>query len=76
MANKIGKVANKENNDKLGMVEDLFNEVQEEVNEDVVKEAKIQIKSLLQQKIKAEKVVSNIDRQIEEMKLKISQDLK
>lgn len=69
MASKV-KVVNK--NKK---VDGLFDEVQEEINEDIIKDAKLEIKQLLQQRVSAEKVLSNLDRQIAELKLKISQDL-
>ena len=56
-------------------VDGLFKEVQAEVNQEVIDKAKVQIKDLLRQKASAEKVVANIDRQIEELKFKLSQEL-
>lgn len=69
MASKIKPVKKSE------MVDGLFDEVQEEINEDIVKDAKLKIKELLQQRVKAEKVLNNLDRQIQDLKLRISQDL-
>ncbi len=60
---------------KESLVDGLFEEVQDEINEDVVKDAKIKIKELLQQRLKAEKVLKNLDRQIDDLKLKINQEL-
>lgn len=72
MAEKIVKeVPNK----KGSMIDDLFDEVKDELNEDVIKAAKIKIKTLLEQKMKAEKVVKNLDRQIDDLRLQISQEL-
>lgn len=73
MAEKIIKKV--DNTKKNELVDELFEEVRAEVNEDEIKTAKLQIKNLLQQKAKAEKVVKNIDRQIEDLKLKIAGEL-
>lgn len=70
MSNKIEKIKN-----DVPTVDGLFKEVQAEVNQEALDKAKIQIKDLLRQKANAEKVVANIDRQIEELKLKLSQEL-
>ena len=56
-------------------IDELFSEVQEEINEDSKKKAKAKIKNLLEQKIKTERILHNIDRQIEDLKLQISQEL-
>lgn len=71
MAEKIEKVKSK----KATAIEELFEEAQEEINEETVKAAKIKIKDLLNQRTKAQKVVANLDRQIDDLKLQISQDL-
>lgn len=71
MAEKIEKVKNK----KATTIKELFEEAQEEINEETVKAAKIKIKDLLNQRTKAQKVVANLDRQIDDLKLQISQDL-
>lgn len=60
---------------KKNVVDELFNEAQVEINERVKKEAKVKIKDLLSQRINAVKLVTNIDRQIESLKLKIGQEL-
>lgn len=73
MTDKI--IKNVDNTSKKSKIEALFDEVRDEVNEDEVKRAKLLIKELLQQKSKAEKVVKNINRQIEDLKLKISGEL-
>ena len=57
-------------------VDDLFNDVQKELNEDIRTKAKAKIKTLLLQKISAEKVLGNIDRQIDDLRLQIKQELK
>jgi len=57
------------------MIESLFNDVQEEINEDLVKNAKFKIKDLLLQKAKTQRILSNLDRQIDELKLQIKQEL-
>lgn len=56
-------------------IDGLFNEVQDEINEDLIKDAKIKIKDLLLQRSKTERILSNLDRQIDELKLQITQEL-
>jgi len=56
-------------------VDKLFDEAREEVEEKVKKDAKTKIKALLQQRITATKVLKNIDRQIDDLRIKIAQDL-
>ena len=58
-----------------GMVDELFSEVQGEINDDTVKAAKVKIKGLLVERAKAKKILDNYDRQIEELKLQIEQEL-
>lgn len=59
---------------KTGLINDLFDEVQDEINEDIIKEAKLKIKALLQQKVKIEKLMQNTNRQIDDLKLQINQE--
>lgn len=66
---------NEVKNEKRNHIDELFVEVQDELNEDMIKDAKIKIKDLLLQKAKTEKILGNISRQIDELKLQIKQDL-
>lgn len=61
--------------DKPNVVEDIFAEAQQDVNDSIVKAAKSRIIIKLEERAKAQKVLSNIDREISELKIKISQDL-
>ena len=70
MGDKIEKIKK-----DVPTVDGLFKEVQAEVNQEAFDKARVQIKDLLRQKANAEKVVANIDRQIEELKFKLSQEL-
>ena len=60
---------------KTEVVNELFDEAQKEINEKVKKEAREKIKTLLLQKTSAERVLKNIDRQIEDLKLQINHEL-
>ncbi len=69
MADKIKPIKKNE------IVDELFDEVQDDINDDIKKDAKRKIKDLLKQKVCAEKVLKNIDRQIVDLKLQINHEL-
>lgn len=78
----VGKNHNKQENNmvekiktKLTSIDDLEKEVQNEINEDIIKKAKKELKEKLLQRTTATQVLKNIDREIKDLKLKISQEL-
>ena len=56
-------------------VDALFESAQEKINERITKEAESKIVDKLEELTKAKKVVSNIEREIESLKLQIKADL-
>lgn len=69
MGNKVKQIKKSE------VVNELFDEAQEEINEKVKQDTKKKIKDLLTQRTSAERVLKNIDRQIEDLKLQIVHEL-
>jgi len=57
------------------LVNDIFNEAKADIADERLKELKIRVKAKLEQRAKAQLVVDNIDREIEEMKLEVAQVL-
>ena len=56
-------------------VEDLFTEAKECRVKEIRKELKAQVKSLMNRRAIAAKVLANIDREVLELKIKIAQEL-
>lgn len=60
---------------KAKKVEDLLSEVNKEVQDDELKEAKAELKTRVVQLQKAKQIVANIERELELLKIKITDKL-
>lgn len=56
-------------------VDDLVNDARKDITNESTEKLKARVKSLLIERTKAAKVLANLDREIDELKLEIAQEL-